>query len=241
LLAREVVREFGGRAAFKSVDWGGSDLPRRYGITRYPVIFVDDVLVAKPDDFGWFGASGRYAPWRDPANHAKFQKDLSKSIALRLRGEQIDGGTPPVASDQLQLARLPEFTLTSLTGATLDAASVKGRVTVVEFWATWCPPCQSTLTWLGGLERAHGSRLAVIAPAMDSEEPEARRMAETASLTARAAIGTPDLAAAFGDISAVPTLFVFDAEGKTAGVFYGAPPDLHEKVEKLLAKLLGAI
>lgn len=238
MLAREVVREFGGRARFESVDWGGSDLPRRYGITRYPVIFVDDVLVAKPDDFGWFGASGRYAPWREPANHAKFQKDLSRSIELRLRGEQIDGGTPVVEGDALQLSQLPSFSLTSLAGGTIDTASLAGRVVLVEFWATWCPPCQSTLDWLGQLERKYGSRLGVVAPAMDSEEPEVRAMAGKASLTGSAAMGTPALAGAFGDISAVPTLFVFGPDGKTAGVFYGAPPDLHEKVEKLLEKLL---
>ena len=239
MLAREVVREFGGQARFQSVDWGGSDLPRRYGVTRYPVIFVDDVLVAKPDDFGWFGSAGRYAPWREPANHAKFQKDLSKAITLRLRGEQIDGGTPVVAGDALQIPALPAFSLTSLTGATIDNASLKGRVTVVEFWATWCPPCQSTLNWLGQLERQYGSRLGVVAPAMDSEEPGVREMAGKASLTSSAGMGTATMATAFGDIAAVPTLFVFDAEGNTAGVFYGAPPDLHDRVEKLLAKLLG--
>jgi cytochrome c biogenesis protein CcmG/thiol:disulfide interchange protein DsbE len=238
LLAREVVREFGGRARFESVDWGGSDLPRRYGITRYPVIFVDDVLVAKPDDFGWFGASGRYAPWREPSNHAKFQKDLSRSIALRLRGEQIDGGTPAIEADALQLATLPALTLTSLAGGTIDTKSLAGRVVLVEFWATWCPPCQSTLNWLGQLEQKYGSRLGVVAPAMDSEEPAVRAMAGSASLLGSATMGTPELAAAFGDISAVPTLFVFGPDGKTAGVFYGAPPDLHEKVEKLLEKLL---
>ena len=238
MLARETVREFGGQAVFQSVDWGGSDLPRRYGVTRYPVIFVDDVLVAKPDDFGWFGAAGRYAPWREPANHARFQKDLGRAIALRLRGEQIDGGTPVVEGDSLQLASMPAFSLTSLSGEAIDAASLKGRVTLVEFWATWCPPCQSTLNWLGQLEQKYGSRLGVVAPAMDSEEAEVRTMAGAASLTARAVMGSPELAATFGDISAVPTLFVFDAEGRTAGVFYGAPPDLHEKVEKLIEKLL---
>ena len=223
---------------FQSVDWGGSDLPRRYGITRYPVIFVDDVLVAKPDDFGWFGAAGRYSPWRDPANHARFQQDLSRSIALRLRGEQIDGGTPAVEGDQLQLAAMPAFSATSLAGTAIDAASLKGRVTLVEFWATWCPPCQSTLNWLGGLERKYGSRLGVVAPAMDSEEAEVRKMAGTASLTSSALMGSAAFAATFGDISAVPTLFVFDENGKTAGVFYGAPPDLHEKVERLIEKLI---
>ena len=41
-------------------------------------------------------------------------------------------------------------------------------------------------------------------------------------------------AQAFGDITAVPALFLFDRHGRTAGVWYGAPPDLHEQVERKL-------
>jgi len=47
-------------------------------------------------------------------------------------------------------------------------------------------------------------------------------------------MGTPEMARAFGDVSAVPTLFVFDREGKTRGAFYGAPPGLHTEVEEAL-------
>ena len=46
------------------------------------------------------------------------------------------------------------------------------------------------------------------------------------------------IGAAFGDVLSVPTLFVFDKAGKTAGVFYGAPPDLHDRVRRLVQRLL---
>ena len=55
---------------------------------------------------------------------------------------------------------------------------------------------------------------------------------------ARWAMGTPALAAAFGDVVAVPTMFVFDREGKTASVFYGAPPDLHDRASKVVTSLI---
>ena len=51
------------------------------------------------------------------------------------------------------------------------------------------------------------------------------------------AIADAAAAQAFGDITAVPTLFLFDRAGKTARVLYGAPPDLHEEVGKLLTAL----
>ncbi len=45
-------------------------------------------------------------------------------------------------------------------------------------------------------------------------------------------------AQAFGDITAVPTMFLFDRSGKTARVMYGAPPDLHQQAEKVLDELI---
>ena len=49
---------------------------------------------------------------------------------------------------------------------------------------------------------------------------------------------TPEIGRAFGDVSAVPTLLMFDRQGRTAGVYFGAPPSLHREAETKLASLL---
>jgi thiol-disulfide isomerase/thioredoxin len=108
----------------------------------------------------------------------------------------------------------------------------------VEFWATWCPPCQGTLRWLGELQRAHGDALVVVAPAVESDEAEVRTAAGRLGLPLRFALATPELARAFGDISAVPTLFLFDQKGARVATFFGAPQSLHADVEAALAPLL---
>ena len=54
----------------------------------------------------------------------------------------------------------------------------------------------------------------------------------------RFAMGTPETARAFGDISAVPTLFVFDPQGRTAATYFGAPPTLHAEAEARIAAML---
>jgi hypothetical protein len=51
-------------------------------------------------------------------------------------------------------------------------------------------------------------------------------------------MGTPEVARAFGDIVSVPTLFVFDREGRTAAIYFGAPRQLHEQAERLIGSLL---
>jgi hypothetical protein len=58
------------------------------------------------------------------------------------------------------------------------------------------------------------------------------------ALALLAAITDAPTALSFGDITAVPAMFLFDRSGKTARVLYGAPPDLHDQVEKTLDSLL---
>ncbi len=74
--------------------------------------------------------------------------------------------------------------------------------------------------------------------AVESEEAEVRKLSEQMNLPLRWAMGSPDLVRSFGDVTAVPTLFLFDREGKAVGSFFGAPPSLHADVEKKLLALL---
>lgn len=84
---QEVVREYAPRATFVTEDFGTSPLGKRFGIDEYPAVFVDDVLIARPEDFfGWGGAViGKYKPWSDPVNRTRFQADVRRAIEMRLR------------------------------------------------------------------------------------------------------------------------------------------------------------
>ena len=109
---------------------------------------------------------------------------------------------------------------------------------LVEIWATWCPPCRSTLGWLGELAKRYGDRLAVVAIAVESDEADVRKLTGELGLPFVWAMGTPELIRAFGDVSAVPTLLLFDGEGHSVASFFGAPPTLHPEAEAKLATLL---
>jgi hypothetical protein len=52
------------------------------------------------------------------------------------------------------------------------------------------------------------------------------------------ALGTPEVARAFGDLTAVPTTFVVDAQGKVVATVFGSPPDVEARLRKALAPLL---
>jgi thiol-disulfide isomerase/thioredoxin len=243
LLVQEVAAKYPGRVTFVSENFGASKLADRYGVKGYPAIFVDDVLVAVPRDFGYFGeveGTGRYAPWKNADNQAKFKADLVRMIDLILAGKKdvVAQEHATTSGGVHEIAALPKFTLTDLAGHPLTSEQLSGRAVLVEFWATWCPPCRSTLQWLGDLKRQYGDNLAIVALAVESPQDQIRSTVSTLSPDLRWAIADAPTAVAFGDITSVPTMFLFNRSGKTVHVFYGAPPDLHEQAENSLKSLV---
>jgi thiol-disulfide isomerase/thioredoxin len=195
-------------------------------------VFVDQALVARPEDFyAWGGPeTGKYVPWSDVANRREFQRDLRRLIELRLAGAEVPSSTTPAGPAAPPL--LPDLTLTDLAGRSF---SLRGEgPLVVEFWATWCPPCISTLKWLRELG-PRGPR--VVALAVESQRPEVERLVKEHGVPGRVVMATPETLAAFGGLPAIPTLLVADRAGRVVRAFYGAPPDLHQQVERELAKL----
>jgi thiol-disulfide isomerase/thioredoxin len=233
----------GGRARFVSENYGASELAKTYGVTRYPAIFVDDILFATPNDFGFYGRGegkngGRYAPLKSAETHEKIRTDLKRMIELVLAGRKDAARAEGASAAPPVVAQLPAFSITDLDGKTLARKDLEGRVVVVELWATWCPPCRSSLKWLGELKKTHGDKLAVVALAVESDEPNVKKLAKELGLPFSFAMATPELVRGLGDVSSVPTLLVFDKEGKAAAAYYGAPPDLHRAAEAKLASLM---
>ena len=199
--------------------------------------------MATPKDFGFYGkgegqGEGRYAPIKSASTQERFRNDLSRVIELLLAGRREDAAAATRREDAAEIAALPAVALTDLEGRPVSREDLAGRPVLVEFWATWCPPCRGTLGWLGELQRRHGDRLAVLTVALESDEADVRRVASQSGAPLRWAMGTPDVARAFGDVSAMPTLLVFDAQGRRVASFYGAPPGLHGEVEAALQPLL---
>jgi thiol-disulfide isomerase/thioredoxin len=243
LLVQAVASKYPGQVTFVTENFGGSKLAEKFGVKGYPAVFVDDVLVAAPREFGYFGeveGTGRYAPWRSAASQEKFKADLARMIDLILAGRKdiVTREHAGTSTASQEITALPQVKLTDLSGKPLTADQLSGRVVLVEFWATWCPPCRATLEWLGELKRKHGNNIAILALAVESPEDQIRSTVNSLSPDLHWAITDVPTAQSFGDITAVPTLFLFDRSGKTSRILYGAPPDLHDQVEKTLDSLL---
>ena len=224
-------------------NYGESALAKKFGVKRYPAIFVGDVLVATPKDFGFYGTGegggeGRYAPLRSAASHSKFRADLSRVMSLILAGNTDEASKLAAPADTGEIGTLPDLSYTDLDGNTIARADLSGKVVVVDFWATWCPPCRGALTWLGEIRKTHGDRVAVLALALESEEADVRRLAGTLNIPVRWIMRTPAMLRAFGDVSAVPTMLIFDQDGKAAGAYYGSTSAQHVAAEAKIKELL---
>jgi thiol-disulfide isomerase/thioredoxin len=242
LLAQEVVSKFDGKVKFVTENFGESKLAEQYGITRYPAVFVNDILLARPNDFGFFGSdekAGKYTPWLKAESQEKFRGDLTKLVGLVLAGKDEEAAKQGSSREEVAdtIAVLPKFAAVDLDGKPLNDDDLKGRVVVVDFWATWCPSCVGTLDWLKDLAAKHPEKLAIVALAIQSPEQQVRKVVGAGN-SVRWAIGDEATARSFGDLVAVPTMFVFDKTGKTAKVFYGAPPDFHETAGTVIEGLL---
>jgi thiol-disulfide isomerase/thioredoxin len=248
LLVRDVAKEFDGRVNVVVEEYGSSPTATRFGVRRYPVVFVDDVLVARPKDFGFAGAEdvsgGLYVPWLDPTNQRRFKDDLRRTVVRRLAGEAVAGLNVAEVTTEADAAEgaatMPSLALTDISGAAIDPARLANRPVIVELWATWCPPCRSTMAWLPSLQKQYGDRATVLAIAVDSKLDDVRKMAGSFRPNYPIVMGTPEVIAAFGAVAAVPKLIVYDAQGRRSSVLYGAPPDLHTQIEAAVKKAAAA-
>ena len=130
----------------------------------------------------------------------------------------------------------PAFTLPRVGGGEVSLADSDGRVRLVDFWTTWCPPCREEIPMLNELQLAYGERgfdiLAISPEEADIlEEFFAENPVEYTSL-----IGTEELVHEYGALG-YPTAFLIDREGYVVDFFFGPKPRrvLEEKIEALLS------
>lgn len=129
--------------------------------------------------------------------------------------------TSPAAEDEL--VTLPALELSDLDGHPVSLAALKGKVVIIDFWATWCPPCREAIPDLIDLKRQYGGQgLEVVGISLDDNaERILPRFVHDFGINYPVVIGNEEIAAAFGHILGLPTTFIVDREGKVRSHFMG--------------------
>jgi thiol-disulfide isomerase/thioredoxin len=112
-------------------------------------------------------------------------------------------------------AAVSEFTIRTLAGKTITSTDLVGKVTLINFWATWCGPCKAEIPDLVTLQDKYRDHLMIIGISEDEAPPDAvQRFANEHKVNYPVAMATDDIRRVFPGVGALPTTFVLDRDGR---------------------------
>jgi thiol-disulfide isomerase/thioredoxin len=136
------------------------------------------------------------------------RRSVAEVISVETRGEKV-----------------PNFTWKDSTGKTVDLDAYRGKVTLINFWATWCGPCRRELPDLVALSRELAGRdVRIIGVSTDRGSnviDDVQSFVDAQGIPYQIVVANENLEEAFGNIRALPTSFVVDANGKIIQSFIG--------------------
>lgn len=120
------------------------------------------------------------------------------------------------------MAQGAEFTFTDTKGKVQRLSDYRGKWVLVNFWATWCPPCMAEVPDLIALHNAHKNKdLVVIGVAMDSTREAVKKFVAKHGITYPVVMGDYTLADQVGDVPGLPTSYLYDPSGKQVAAHTG--------------------
>jgi peroxiredoxin len=132
----------------------------------------------------------------------------------------------------------PDFALKDAGGQLVHLADYKGKVVLLDFWATWCGPCVIEIPWFTEFERKYKDRgFEVVGVSMDDDGWKSiTPFVAKKKMNYRVVLGDDKTGDQYGGLEALPTTFVIDRSGRIASVHVGlaSKKDFEDAIEKLL-------
>jgi thiol-disulfide isomerase/thioredoxin len=119
----------------------------------------------------------------------------------------------------------PPLQAQDIEGNPVTKANWGGKVVLVNFWATWCPPCREEIPELLELKKQYGDRLEIIGISEDDDPPaKVLKFAKQQGMTYPIVMYTPELVASYGGVPALPSSFLIDPQGRVVQKHSGLYP-----------------
>ena len=161
------------------------------------------------------------------------------AVAALALGAGLFWGQPARAEDATVVAQMaPVWKLKDLAGNEVRSEQFKGKVVVIDFWATWCVPCIGEIPGYIELQKKYGADgLVIIGVSLDQKGPDhVRKFAESKGMNYVIVMADDTVEESFGGIDAVPTTFLIGRDGRIVHRKRGAMPSA--EYEKLVAQAL---
>ena len=163
----------------------------------------------------------------------------SRRVALLICSFTVGVTTlfPVMAISQMPTIRLvkdpdpaPVFKAKDLEGKEISLDAYKGKVVLLNFWATWCGPCRAEIPSLIELQKKYGSQMQILGMNVDDEdETQVRAVVQGEGINYPVVMTSLDVRIAYGGITALPTVFIINTEGKVVQKHVGLfNPALYE-------------
>jgi len=163
---------------------------------------------------------------------------LVSLVALGLFAASCKKAEEKIVSES---GKAPEFTFTSLQGSAIRLSELRGKVVIIEFWATWCPPCRESIPELNKVsEKFRDKNFQLLGISVDKGGDalsKVRDFVKEYSVVYPVMVDNGSVNVAYG-VSGIPVMFIIDKEGKVVkrhmGFFPGLAETLSKEVEELL-------
>ena len=117
----------------------------------------------------------------------------------------------------------PDFNLPLIDGGQLRLSSYRGKVVLLDFWATWCVPCREETPHFVDLQQKYGGEgLQIIGVSMDDSDDPVRSFHQQFHINYPVVMGTADVGSAYGGVLGLPIAFLIDRDGRIYAKHMGA-------------------
>jgi cytochrome c biogenesis protein CcmG/thiol:disulfide interchange protein DsbE len=143
-------------------------------------------------------------------------------VALGGCGGTSDSDSPQTGESP-PANKAPDFTLLDLNGQMVKSSDFSGKVILIDFWATWCRPCQYEVPHLKELYESYGGQgFEIVGIALDNGGAEVvEPFVRENNITYPIVIGNREVAMAFGGLTGIPTAFMIDRSGNIVRKYVG--------------------
>src|SRR5262245_18785676 len=133
----------------------------------------------------------------------------------------------------------PDFELENIAGGKTRAADLKGKVLVVDFWATWCEPCIAEIPKFNKMAAEYKGRdVEVVGITVESAHDTIKPKVQETGMKYTVLVGNDAVVDGFGGLIGFPTTFVVTKDWKIYKKYMGALPDKDARIKKDIEKLL---